>query len=221
MIAGIKEKILDTSMEMFMKKGYEQTSIRAIAEECGVTHANILYHFKGKSDISKYILKKYLDALEAETSVIASGNSLRPSVSKATLFWVMHLCYMVEYPSFAHVYSDMLKDNRGIVADILLSHKDDTAQLTVGNYIDKKNMEDVRLFSWKMNILSDADFRTIEMLSKGDLNLREAAGYMVDFIYMLFTGRKIPETTLNRDVSLMLDLISSDSLKRIYNDCVK
>ena len=56
MIPGIKEKILDTSYVMFRDRGYEQTTLRAIAEACGVTHANVLYHFRSKHDIASGII---------------------------------------------------------------------------------------------------------------------------------------------------------------------
>ncbi len=44
-MAGTKEKILDTALELFNKQGVDQTTIRHIAQEMGISHGNLQYHF--------------------------------------------------------------------------------------------------------------------------------------------------------------------------------
>lgn len=221
MIAGIKEKILDTAYALFRDKGYEQATLRAIAEACGVTHANVLYHFNGKADIARNILLKYLDALKQETDRIAAAQAVRPSVANAALFWVTHLCYMVEYPDFAGVYVDILRNNRDLMTEIMLRKQEETKVHPLGEFFSLRTPEIPRPFSWKMAVLTDADYRTIEMLEQGTLNLREAASYMIDLISMLFAGKKIAKTALEQSVSLMLDLVKKESLERIHGGCGK
>ncbi|WP_055586971.1 TetR/AcrR family transcriptional regulator [Peterkaempfera griseoplana] len=46
-----RTRILDVALELFSEHGYEQTSLREIADRLGVTKAALYYHFKTKDDI--------------------------------------------------------------------------------------------------------------------------------------------------------------------------
>jgi AcrR family transcriptional regulator len=46
-----RERIKDVALELFTEQGYEQTSLREIAERLGVTKAALYYHFKSKEEI--------------------------------------------------------------------------------------------------------------------------------------------------------------------------
>lgn len=46
-----KQKILEESLKLFSKKGYEGVSMREIAAAVGIKGASIYNHFKGKEDI--------------------------------------------------------------------------------------------------------------------------------------------------------------------------
>ncbi|EIV91998.1 TetR/AcrR family transcriptional regulator [Frankia sp. QA3] len=48
---GTREQILDVALELFDAGGYEQTSLREIAERMGFSKAALYYHFASKSDI--------------------------------------------------------------------------------------------------------------------------------------------------------------------------
>ncbi|WP_371480881.1 TetR/AcrR family transcriptional regulator [Kitasatospora sp. NBC_00315] len=46
-----RERIISVALELFAEQGYEQTSLREIADRLGVTKAALYYHFKTKDDI--------------------------------------------------------------------------------------------------------------------------------------------------------------------------
>jgi len=46
-----RERILDVALELFVRKGYAETSLREIAAELGFSKAALYYHFAGKQDI--------------------------------------------------------------------------------------------------------------------------------------------------------------------------
>lgn len=46
-----KDLIIDVASQLFLKQGYEATSIRQIANEVGVTEAALYYHFKDKREL--------------------------------------------------------------------------------------------------------------------------------------------------------------------------
>jgi AcrR family transcriptional regulator len=46
-----RERILDVALDLFVRKGYAETSLREIAAELGFSKAALYYHFEGKQDI--------------------------------------------------------------------------------------------------------------------------------------------------------------------------
>lgn len=54
-----KQKILDTSLKLFSKRGYSAVSIRDIAGIVGIKESTVYYHFKNKQDIFEQLLKRF------------------------------------------------------------------------------------------------------------------------------------------------------------------
>jgi AcrR family transcriptional regulator len=48
---GTRERILAIALDLFVEQGYEETSLRQIAERVGVTKAALYYHFRSKDEI--------------------------------------------------------------------------------------------------------------------------------------------------------------------------
>lgn len=46
-----RERILDIALDLFVRKGYAETSLREIAVELGFSKAALYYHFESKQDI--------------------------------------------------------------------------------------------------------------------------------------------------------------------------
>jgi len=59
-----RAQITDTAMKMFVEQGYDKTSLREIAEACGVTKAALYYHFKAKDDIARSAFAEFGSAAE-------------------------------------------------------------------------------------------------------------------------------------------------------------
>jgi AcrR family transcriptional regulator len=49
--ASTRERILDVALDLFTEQGYDQTSLREIAEQLGFTKAALYYHFASKEEI--------------------------------------------------------------------------------------------------------------------------------------------------------------------------
>ncbi|MGH9171977.1 MAG: TetR/AcrR family transcriptional regulator [Acidimicrobiales bacterium] len=49
--ASTRERILDVALELFIEKGFDDTSLREIAERLGFTKAALYYHYASKDDI--------------------------------------------------------------------------------------------------------------------------------------------------------------------------
>ena len=54
-----KDKIFDTALDLFSKKGYDSGSVRTIASEVGIKESSIYNHYSSKKDILMSILNYF------------------------------------------------------------------------------------------------------------------------------------------------------------------
>jgi len=57
-----REKIMDIAQGMILERGFSGTSIDEIIAASHITKGGFFYHFKGKSDLAKHLVLRYLDA---------------------------------------------------------------------------------------------------------------------------------------------------------------
>jgi AcrR family transcriptional regulator len=96
-----KALILETALEMFRERGYEQTTMRAIAQKAGVSLGNAYYYFHSK----EFLIQAFYHRTHAE-HLAASIPVLEKEVSlKARLLAVMRLkvATLEPYHEFAGV----------------------------------------------------------------------------------------------------------------------
>lgn len=55
-----RERILSTAESMILQRGYSGTSIEDIIGQSGITKGGFFYHFKGKDDLARHLLLRYL-----------------------------------------------------------------------------------------------------------------------------------------------------------------
>ncbi|HXK57538.1 MAG: TetR/AcrR family transcriptional regulator [Gammaproteobacteria bacterium] len=60
-----REKILDVAQRIVLQKGFTGTSIEEIIEQSFITKGGFFYHFKGKTELAKRLLERYLEQDEA------------------------------------------------------------------------------------------------------------------------------------------------------------
>lgn len=60
---GTKQAIRDAAVELFAAKGFEQTSLREVADVVGITKASLYYHYASKLDLLLAILDPIVDHL--------------------------------------------------------------------------------------------------------------------------------------------------------------
>ncbi len=80
-----KAAILDAALEMFLERGYEDTTMRAIAERAGVALGNAYYYFHSKEHlIQAFYGRTHQDHLNASAALLSEERDL-----KARLLGVM------------------------------------------------------------------------------------------------------------------------------------
>ena len=78
---GLREKILSTAKNLFIKHGYRGLAMRQIAEALHVSKPALYYHFKDKEELFLAILRLYLDEMETALERIrAEGPTSREQV---------------------------------------------------------------------------------------------------------------------------------------------
>jgi len=67
-----RKEFIEVARELFMEKGFEQTSISDITSKMGMSHGSFFYYFKSKNDVMKAVIcdilnywKEFMDNLVA------------------------------------------------------------------------------------------------------------------------------------------------------------
>src|SRR5438094_6228569 len=78
--------ILETALTLFRERGYEETTMRAIAERAGVALGNAYYYFRSKAHlIQAFYGRTHEEHLVASTPILEKQRTL-----KTRLLGVMH-----------------------------------------------------------------------------------------------------------------------------------
>jgi AcrR family transcriptional regulator len=93
--------ILETALEMFRERGYDETTMRAIAEKAGVSLGNAYYYFSSK----EYLIQAFYQRMHDEHLAVSLPALENTKTLKARLLAVMRLKIEVlePYHQFAGV----------------------------------------------------------------------------------------------------------------------
>lgn len=86
--------ILEAAVKLFSGRGYDAVSMRGVAEEAGVSKANIYHHFKSKESLYQAIV--YASAVELSGMVSELADSTGPFDLRVLSFARRHLEHMEE-----------------------------------------------------------------------------------------------------------------------------
>lgn len=73
MPADTRERILEAAFTVLSREGYENASIKQIAEEAGVAQGLVHYHFKSKQQLVLAVLAFVCDKIELDAASGAAG----------------------------------------------------------------------------------------------------------------------------------------------------
>ena len=73
-----KEEVILKAAYVIRKRGYAYTSMKDLAEACGIQPSHFYYYFKDKEDLMTAILEGVLERFRENISVIADDDSLEP-----------------------------------------------------------------------------------------------------------------------------------------------
>jgi AcrR family transcriptional regulator len=84
-----RQSIIDAAMHLFRTKGYDKATMRAIADEAGVSIGNAYYYFSSK----EHLIQAYYDGINADHAdaaapVLATATTFADRFSGVLLAWV-------------------------------------------------------------------------------------------------------------------------------------
>ncbi|MED3822866.1 TetR/AcrR family transcriptional regulator [Priestia flexa] len=90
----MKERIMETSILLFAKKGFKETSIQDIADELNVTKGTFYYYFKSKEEVLLDIHRSYIEHLVENQETILRADEL--SCAEKLYEMIFKLIYDIE-----------------------------------------------------------------------------------------------------------------------------
>ncbi|RQO41640.1 TetR family transcriptional regulator [Chryseobacterium sp. KBW03] len=121
-----RERIIETTFQLFARQGYNSTGINQIISEAEVARASFYQHFKSKEDLCVEFLKVRHEYWFKElNNFVSHEKEIRSKITKAFDF----LVYMNEKESFRgcsflNILSEIPMDNIKILK-VIQSHKTD------------------------------------------------------------------------------------------------
>jgi len=91
-----KELIIRESLRLFYQEGYEKTTMRKIAQACGVSHPAIFKHFKNKAQAAELLLYRYVQGIFTQTRRYVAKQQIDIGLSHKGLafYWTLHFTTM-------------------------------------------------------------------------------------------------------------------------------
>src|SRR6202023_1244692 len=68
-------RILDVGMDLFRRRGFEQTTMRGIAAEAGVSLGSAYYYFESKEDLVMAFYEQAIEAMAPRMEAALSGTT--------------------------------------------------------------------------------------------------------------------------------------------------
>jgi AcrR family transcriptional regulator len=85
-----RDKILEIAGRAFATRGFEQASLREIAEELGFSKAALYYHFRSKDDLARAIIEPMKNDIEAVMTDAETRGNVSPRSLLEQTFDVYH-----------------------------------------------------------------------------------------------------------------------------------
>lgn len=137
---SMKEKILNSALQLFCEKGYYNTTTNEIAQRAEVSIGSLYSYFKDKDTIFLEVLDRYQDKFEMAKNEIISNLNLIKTDNKAWLRALMeHLIKVHEESKDLNRELNVLSYYNPKVAEVLENQKRKTLQATIGYFMQLKN----------------------------------------------------------------------------------
>lgn len=194
-MGNTKEKILETALEMFNRQGIT-ISLRQIAAEAGISHGNLMYHFKTRQEIISQLHAKILqEAIEANQK-LRSGAYLLEDFYQTTFqgfkilykyrFFMIHLHEIVQEDPLLHKEFIRIEAIRSEMYLHLIHRFIDKGLMRNEEYTGEYDSLIIRIRIFSDFWISASRIYDKETVSK---RLEKNTRLLMDMLYPYFTGK--------------------------------
>ncbi len=88
-----KQEILEKSLDLFCREGYDDVTFQKIADACGVTRTTLYIYFKNKREVFVWSIKLLTQRIEKKLIEIIKDTSINSvDCLKTVLCWIVDSC---------------------------------------------------------------------------------------------------------------------------------
>ncbi len=88
-----KHEILEKSLELFTREGYDDVTFQKIADACGITRTTLYIYFKNKREIFTWSIKQMTGELESRLmEILGDKNLSAEECLRQLMYWVIDTC---------------------------------------------------------------------------------------------------------------------------------
>lgn len=161
-----RERIIETTFQLFVRQGYNSTGINQIISEAEVARASFYQHFKSKEDLCVEFLNVRHEYWFSELNLfLAEENDPKAKTIKAFDFLV-HMNAMENFRgcSFLNILSEIPMDNIKILS-VIQSHKADLRNF-FSELLNNDELSDHIYMLFESSIIESQLFRSNELVEK-------------------------------------------------------
>jgi AcrR family transcriptional regulator len=161
-----RERIIETTFQLFARQGYNSTGINQIISEAEVARASFYQHFKSKEDLCVEFLKvRHEYWFQELNNFVSQEKEIRSKIMKAFDF----LVYMNEKESFRgcsflNILSEIPMDNIKILK-VIQSHKTDLRNYFL-EILNDDTLSDHIYMLFESSIIESQLFKSNELIEK-------------------------------------------------------
>ncbi|MBR1536929.1 MAG: TetR/AcrR family transcriptional regulator [Treponema sp.] len=88
-----KHEILEKSLELFTREGFDDVTFQKIADACGITRTTLYIYFKNKKEIFIWSIKQLTGELESKLmEILEDKNLASEECLRRIMHWIIDLC---------------------------------------------------------------------------------------------------------------------------------
>ncbi|MCF2221305.1 TetR/AcrR family transcriptional regulator [Chryseobacterium sp. PS-8] len=161
-----KERIIETTFELFAKQGYNSTGINQIIAEAKVAKASFYQYFKSKEDLCVEFLNVRHDYWFGELNKFVSGKKDVKSKLIASFDFLIEMNRKENFRgcSFLNILSEIPTDNLKILS-VIQSHKQDLRD-HFSSLLEDPDLSDHVYLLFESSIVESQVFRSNELIEK-------------------------------------------------------
>lgn len=88
-----RHEILEKSLDLFTREGYDDVTFQKIADACGITRTTLYIYFKNKKEIFTWSIKQLTNELEEKLLEILADKTLTAQEClHRIMYWIIDIC---------------------------------------------------------------------------------------------------------------------------------